>query len=123
MPTTKAPSRRNANRPADGWAGESAADRAANGRPAVRLSLPAEAWALAPQIAEALELPGGAERGRSTAVALALAVLAGELRGASKARRAELRAMAEPFFAPNAPKASTPPKAGARSKALPKAKR
>jgi hypothetical protein len=119
MPTTKAPPRRNANRPAEGWAGESAADRAANGRPAVRLSLPAEAWALAPQIAEALELPGGAERGRSTAVALALAVLAAELDGASKARRAELRALAEPFFAPNAPK--VPTKAAAKSK--PRARR
>ncbi|HEU4406228.1 MAG TPA: hypothetical protein VFS43_13270 [Polyangiaceae bacterium] len=122
MPTTKAPPRRNASRPAEGWAGESAAERAANGRPAVRLSLPAEAWALAPQIAEALELPGGAERGRSLAVAAALVLLAGELEGASQARRAELRALAEPFFAPNAPKAS-PSKVAARPKTLPKSKR
>jgi hypothetical protein len=96
------PTRRNAARPAEGWAGETDGERTARGRPHVKLTLPAEAWALAPAIAKRLELPGGAERGRSLAVALALAVLAGELKGASKARRAELRALAERFVAPNA---------------------
>jgi hypothetical protein len=110
MTVAKVP-RRNAGRPADGWAGETDAERDAKGRPHVKLTLPAEAWALAPVIAERLELPGGAERGRSLAVALALTVLAAELEGASKARRAELRALAQPLVAPNAPGSSKAPDA------------
>ncbi|HEU4403699.1 MAG TPA: hypothetical protein VFS43_00165 [Polyangiaceae bacterium] len=112
------PPRRNAARPAGGWAGEADAERAASGRPHVKLTLPASVWALAPVIAERLGLPGGAERGRSLAVALALAELAAEVEGASKARRAELRALAEPFVAPNAKKSSK-----ATGAAKPRAKR